>query len=591
MINALTFCRDHDSAAARRAHRALERQGFVVAASAAWPDGVLVGWSRSDRTRAPSDEARAEPSEGFVQSVIGDAGIGTACCVGPLWYRGRFGNDALHLLLKELGSGQEPDEAELRGNFVAFLRVGDHAWLFNDPLGFARVYRAGDGRFFGTSWLAVRAYTGDGAVDAAAATEYVLLGASHSDATVAAGVRKLPLGYRFDLVADRMVRRPVSGLAWIEAVPRRFEDAVDRVAEHLATVFRDAVLAFPDNIRAALSGGFDSRLILAGLLAQGAQPDLFVYGTAGSSDVVVARTIADGMNLSLRVVDKGACDRQLPEPDEAALVASAFYFDGLPNDGILDRGADRKTRQAQAAAGALVLNGGGGEIFRNFFHLPDRTYGARDLVHVFYRAFDAAVLRSARDLGRYEERLEASIARSLAAVDVTPGPAGYGRDAVELVYPLFRCHHWMGVNNSVALREGWFATPLLDATTVGVAHRLPLTWKDAGRLESRLITRLNPPVATYDSGYGFRFSDGPGARQKASERLTQLRPAGLRPLVNAIARRMRREGIAPVQVAKLRARLPGEWQVDAFLDVARLPDASALARAVSIEIVSRFVAP
>src|SRR5699024_3065769 len=110
-------------------------------------------------------------------------------------------------------------------------------------------------------------------------------------------------------------------------------------------------------------------LIVAGLMACGEQPALFVYGSGSCRDVAVARAVARHAGLSLDVIDKAAMDCGRPGPDMACLVANALFFDGLPNDGIHDAGSDRLTRLQQTADGRIALNGGGGEIFRNYFHL------------------------------------------------------------------------------------------------------------------------------------------------------------------------------------------------------------------------------
>src|SRR5690606_3926328 len=134
------------------------------------------------------------------------------------------------------------------------------------------------------------------------------------------------------------------------------------------------------------------------------------------------------------------------------------------------------------------LNGGGGEILRNFFHLPDRGFRPLDIVRAFYRGFDRRVFRRAKGLDAYEQRLAGSIGASVGldpeAVDVPRRTLS--RESIELVYPLFRCHHWMGLNNSVCTRHGFFTTPLTDLQVVHLASALPLEWKNAGDFESRL---------------------------------------------------------------------------------------------------------
>jgi asparagine synthase (glutamine-hydrolysing) len=364
--------------------------------------------------------------------------------------------------------------------------------------------------------------------------------------------------------------------------------AVDEICDHLLAVCGEVAAAFPERVRTALSGGFDSRLIIAGLLASGSHPELFVYGDSTSEDVPIARGVADSVGIALNIVDKSALNLRMPPPDLERLVGSVLFFDGLPNDGIHDRGADQQTRLAQNAGGCIALNGGGGEIFRNFFHLPDRALCAVDIVRAFYRGFDPKVFRRPHGLSSYEDGLVASIGRALGLEDVHARQK-LGRKQVELLYPLFRCHHWMGVNNSVGVRHGYYATPLVDLKSVRLACSLPLSWKNAGRLESRLIARLHPGIANQPSAYGFRFADGPNRRARFAEWITCMRPVSARPYINALRRDVYKLGVAPGVIARCRSLLPGEWRLDSMLDLERLPDDQAFARALAVETVWREI--
>lgn len=576
MLNALSVSLSGDEAGRLRAARSFEQQGFVPAARFDWAGGALQAWGHPAQPDVP---------DCFVTSEAG-----TGCCIGPIWYRGRFGVQALTLLLAEIDEPSMIDETRLRGNFALFLHKRGRAWLLNDALGFVHLFRSGDGRFHSTSWLAARAYVGDAGVDETAAVQYVLQGASHSTQTVALGVTKLAPGHAIDLADGRVQSRFPMGI-WAGAQTFTSPGAATRAIEaHLGAVFAEVVSAFPGRVSAALSGGFDSRLIVAGLLAHGERPRLFVYGNPASGDAPVAREVAQAEGLPIEVVDKEAMNRQLPAPDLAELVRSALFFDGLPNDGIDDPGADRRTRIEQTADGRIALNGGGGEIFRNFFHLPDRRYGAGDLVRAFYRGFDAGVFRGRGGLADYESAMADAIAQS---VGLDAGEAGrlLAREQVEWVYPLFRCHHWMGVNNSVAVRHGHFATPLVDLESTRIACMLPLEWKNAGRFESGLIAALHRGIASGPSTYGFRFIDGPDLRARWNEWITCQRPAFVRPTINAVRRRLHGAGPSAALVARCRSLLPGEWRLDPLLDLSRLPDDAAFGRALAIEVVSRELAP
>lgn len=579
MLSALTVALDGDAAGAARAAASFERQGMVLALRHAWRGGEIQAWSQP---------AQRDVTDCFVRTADG-----AACCVGPLWYRGVFGAQALRRMLDEVAEGDQIpgiDETRLRGNFALFLHKGSRAWLLNDALGFARLYASADGRFYSTSWLAARAYTGDTEIDEAAAIEYVLQGAPHSERTVARSVAKLAIGHALALNERRPIPRFPMGLWACAPAFGTIDAAVSALDGHLRTVFAEIVSTFPGRVSAALSGGFDSRLIVAGLLACGERPALFVYGGQGSEDVPIADEVARGEGMSIRAVDKDALNRGLPEPGIEDLVRCALFFDGLPNDGIDDRGADRDTRIEQSAGGALALNGGGGEIFRNFFHLPNRRFRARDIVCAFYRGFDPAVFRRRDGLAAYEAGMTASIARSVGLGDSEVGSL-LAREQTELVYPLFRCHHWMGLNNSVALRQGPFMTPLVDLQTVRAACMLPLAWKNAGLFEARLITSLHRSIASRPSAYGFRFSDGPDLRARWVEWSTGMRPVFARPLINAARRRLRKGAASAEVIARYRKLLPGEWRLDGVLDLQHLPDDVSLARAMSVELVTRELSP
>ncbi len=577
MLNALSVLLDDvDQSSRLRAEACMERQGFVHALDIDWSGGTLRAWAHPSQRGKDNFEIRT-PS-------------GVACCVGPVWYMGKFGSAALSLLLGDLGATGRIDEMELRGNFALFLCIGGKCVLMNDAPGFVRLYTSSDGFFYSTSWLAACAYTGPVEPDETAAAEYVLLGASHSDMTVARGITTLPLGHVFDLAGKR-IRRRLPADTWEKAdIPASFDAAVEEMGDHLRTVFGEVATAFPGRVRAALSGGFDSRLIVAGLLARGNHPELFVYGDATSEDIPIARRVADSAGVALNVVDKSVLDGRVSPPDLARLVDTALFFDGLPNDGIYDPGADRQTRLEQNAGGRIALNGGGGEIFRNFFHLPDRVLHVVDIVRAFYRGFDPKVFRCPRGMVSYEDGLVSSIGQTLGIQNALAHQA-LRREQVELLYPLFRCHHWMGVNNSVGVRHGYYATPLVDLKTVRLASRLPLTWKNAGRLESHLITRLHRGVASQPSIYGFRFSDGPDWRARFAGWTTCMRPISARPYINSTRRRMHKLRVAPDMIAYCRSLLPGEWRLDPILDLERLPDNHAFARALAVEITWRMLLP
>ncbi len=258
--------------------------------------------------------------------------------------------------------------------------------------------------------------------------------------------------------------------------------------------------AYDGHIDTALSGGYDSRLIVALLFSQKCRPDIHVYGKDSDPDVIVAKRIAEGEGFPLKHIDK-ATGAKLPVDQAAESIARTFNaFDGAPADGIFDNGTDLATRRDRCRTGALMLNGGGGEVFRNFFYLPDRDFTVRDILWSFYSQFDPATATESFDEDAYHARLGEKIKRTIGTTNDR-----LTRPEVELVYPLFRCRYWMGRNNAVNSRFGSALTPFIDAALIRQTIRVPLKYKNVGRFEGRLITLASPALAAYPSDYGYAF--------------------------------------------------------------------------------------
>lgn len=143
------------------------------------------------------------------------------------------------------------------------------------------------------------------------------------------------------------------------------------------------VSAYGKNITTALSGGYDSRLLLSLLIDAGVTPQLYVYGENSSPDVLVAKSIEKGEGLEINHVDKS--NHKKPSPDQYAEIINDNYYglDGFPFEGIYDFGGNMETRRHRSQNNTMVLNGGGGEIYRNFFYLPNKAYSVDDLMSVF----------------------------------------------------------------------------------------------------------------------------------------------------------------------------------------------------------------
>lgn len=474
-----------------------------------------------------------------------------ATCTGTLLFKGTTASKALELLFDTFEDGAIPWD-EVSGNFCMILFSKGKLFLLPDRLGVYKVYRDESGTVISSSFLAVLESISQPRANRQSIFEYVFHGATYGGRTIIEQIRVLEQNAIFILGRDIQTRR----------LPKDLSAGVkwSNVKDHLALVhhvlcrnFRGIAASFGDKTDTALTGGYDSRLALALLREQGVSPRVHVYGGPTNEDVRRAMAIAAGEGFSIKHVNKSA--GMMPSPDAwPAIISQNFLcFDGYPLDGIFNNGADRKTRADRAADGALILNGGGGEIFRNFIHLPDRSFSMRQVLSAYFYQFDSTICTSAFVEEECLRNLAVAIVDLLdvaAAGNLLDG-VRLPRHDIEYLYPYFRCAFWMGRNNSVNNRFGFAHTPFIDAEVVRLALQIPIRFKTHGQFESALICAADPALARYPSIYGHGFDKDVALARRLKGWLTLSRPIFTRRWPYRIRTRLARSRTSPAIMAPL----------------------------------------
>lgn len=548
-----------------RVRRSFERQGFPYAVELA-----------NDHWRILSLR-RSRAAEGWIQFPNG----GFALLTGTLFYRDLADRKALERLHRDVQGGKL-DEDALWGSFAVLLVTRTTLIAMTDRTGTFHVYRDLSEQRLSSSFLALAGALPRTTIDTTGFYDYIFQEAPHGGGSIFREIRLLPSDVK--LLSDgsdrRHVQRPVAQPKSEASEP--LEDA----AERCLTVLRDRIAClsghYPDRIDTALSGGYDSRLILAMLREGGYRAALHVYGSESSEDVRVAKQIAAGEGLDLTVTNKGK--RALVAADDYSdLVAQNFFaFDGYPNDGLFDNGADLATRLERANDDRIALNGGGGEIYRDFFYLPNRPYTAQEMAWSFFSQYDPRLCTARFSNPHYQAGLAQRIAESAyASTD-----ASLSRDQVEFLYPYFRCRYWMGRNNSVNNRLGLAATPFIEHAVISSALQAPLQHKTMGRLQARMIAKADPALAAYPSAYGYSFDREPPLSYRLKYLGTYLRPPSLR----RFTYRLRRQPPLPQQLlSPYREAVLGELAyIQDYLQIESLTDPGQLSRALTAEYLFQW---
>lgn len=473
---------------------AMSAQGFSAPTRLVAGTSVLFAYPK---LIAPTVNFRAFQSDDFV------------AVFGTFFYQGKTGVIGLKAIYEDFEvtvadsntAASERVLSLMRGTYACVVRKSGQLYLFTDRLGLYKVYIANDGRVVTSSLLTAVACTNQPRLNPQGVFEYVFQGATYGGETPVSGIRLLDADIQLMISGgvERILPRAPFAPAALKG--NSLADHCERTHVQLSRLFDECGEAFDGRIDTALSGGYDSRLILAHLLRQREMPAVHVYGSEADADVQIAKMIAEKEGFHLAHVDKGQYRKKMNSDEVARTVDRNFYtFDGLPVDGILDAGSDLATREDRAREGRLSLNGGGGEIFRNFFYLRDRPYTTREIVAAFYSQFDPDCFATGHDPDEYCSLLAEKIGRSVAVTD-----RQLSRAEVERVFPLFRCRYWMGKNNCVNNRLGQMHTPLVEPLLVERAGAVPISIKDYGRLAACLIKMASPQLAAYKSAYGHAF--------------------------------------------------------------------------------------
>lgn len=513
---------------------------------------------------------------------------GNFCAVtGTLIYKMKHGAAAAEQFWHDRLAGRI-DWDLLYGHYCLIISENDKLSLLTDRLGTYPVFHDRDYQVISSRFMDVLTCQRQPTIDAQAVYEYVFQGATYGNDTVIQGISRLD-GSRqlaFSLGQTAVLTDIPQGLGHADA-PRSFDDSVARNVENLRSYFTALVACYGENIDTALSGGYDSRLTLALLREQGITPRLHVYGRTGDPDVQVAKAIAEGENIPLTHTDKSG--RAKIDADEFASVVdrNLSLFDGTPPDGILDDGSDIATRLERCADGELMLNGGGGEVFRNFFYLPDRRYSTTRFLWSFYNRFDPALCSSHFDETAYFNALGEKVRMTAGTTNTV-----LTRSEIEFLYVGFRCRYWMGRNNGVNNALGDALTPFIDANVVPEANRAPISYKNFGKLEGAMIRMISPSLAGYNSAYGHGFDGGIPLSRKIKDLSTLWRPPELRKYTYRLHRRSRDSWPYYLGPVYLDAVLPdGFPYMNQFFAVDRIADGEHMARLCTLEYLFRRVSP
>ena len=482
---------------------------------------------RTDLSFPPLQLGLYSTSASSAPAVYEAANGDTIVVLGSLLSSGKPAPEALPVLLDQF----EPSTFSWRdmlGTYIILIYKGSTLYVLGDGLGASKIYTDSSRTMWSNSFLALCELGRPKLLDKQACFEYASNGSVFGTRTLIKGITSLPANSMLTVDGDKVsVEQRLSPIK-NEALDHL--TTLDAVADYHVTqleqVFEPIARNYGERIRLSFSGGFDSRLMLANLLKFGAKPSLFVYGDSQDEDVRIARLICKAEGLPLEVIDKSLAPPLDPEEFIGETEKNLFAFDGWKVETpVFDFGADRKDRMSRHLDGQVPLNGSLGEIYRNFFYMPDRPSSTAAVISTFYSRYDPKVFTSHFDEKTYRSEMAAAMRQAIGA-----DSDQLTRWQVEELYPKFRGRFWTGRDAQINQRFGPMFFPYLEHAAISNTAKIPLNFKNLGYLQGRMIGRINTRLAGYPSDYGFAL-DGPRPlKYRFKTFLGTQRPAALRKL-------------------------------------------------------------
>ncbi len=407
---------------------------------------------------------------------------------------------SLDELGRQLRSGEGLDR--LGAPSAALLIDGDQAVIAADHVGFRHLYGSQQAGWAaaGTSARVVAARIGAKLNFEALAVQR-MVGHHLNEDTPFLGVRKLPAAHYWKLTEGELSAEPYPAL---NKVPFTH----DLVGVHAARL-RELVCGFldqHDDVVLELSGGMDSRLILAAVPADRRKEITgFTIVHSGSADGPVAKRIAERYGMRHVEADLDEIAAFDPEIAYQLAHAAALRQDGMgaPLSAAVFEWAEREV------ADSPRLSGHGGELARVGYYLlqPNRPRQTPQLADRFFNMWFA------NNYGVPDSSLSdefAAESREIGYRRVRETFAAYeGFDWMSSMDQFFlkeRLHRWGGATITASVNERVTLNPLLDREVLTIMMSLPHRRRWSSQQAVDVMSHLDNELAEMPLGSGMRPS-------------------------------------------------------------------------------------
>ena len=271
------------------------------------------------------------------------------------------GRDAAWLVDQYLAHGAEGLARQLQGFFVLIIvdQRQRQVHVITDRCGSIHAYwrQLTDGIAVSLS-SAVLAKLGNAQLDPVGVHEFIATGILYEDRSLWQGIRKIGPATILTIDSAGAQAKPYWQFSAVRPESLDLAEAIEQTHHALVAVLK-ALPTAAKPLVSDLTGGYDSRFLLSGLIEAAYPFTTTVSGAAGHPDVTVAARIAAELGLQHQHIPS----KPIPTPEEfdAALRMTDGEYDAFDYARIL------ATHRRLSAAHSMSLNGSFGELARGYW--------------------------------------------------------------------------------------------------------------------------------------------------------------------------------------------------------------------------------
>lgn len=436
---------------------------------------------------------------------------------GTLVYREKYSGEAAILLLTDL-KNQQLRRWELNGSFCLIEHSRNGLRIVLDSQGIYQLYSSDKNELLSNSFLAQQKLLESTEPDKLAIQANLLLGFIPYPDTMFREIKRIQQEDSFfNIVLERYGVQPEN------PVLNTYSDHLEYQSDKLAA-YKDNVKSLLTNegMEIGVSGGYDSRLILALFHNSGIPIHAHTHHKNNDPDPLLAREICQLLGIPL---DEKK-DRPVFQSEEdfySLMESSMLQFDGRICSMMQYAKFEysREYRDEVFQPGYCIVSGVGGEIYRNHNYF-NKSSISTDL-WIRYYLINYQGWRSLKTKGRYEfmHYLKAFLIRELGIMNHVDyeGSKQYYKD--------IWLRDWHGLRNSAENIYNYHLSPFADHTIANPSVLSSSQHGTLGQFEIDLIGRFSRALLNVNSVYGFKFNKLP-IKEKLKEMLKTSIPVELK---------------------------------------------------------------